>query len=213
MVADRRIGILLVATGLVVVGAGCSSPAESESSVVTVETAPVDETPADTVLVGDTIQVVVSEAPADTVLSESRRLCDAAFLSSVATDALAPAAPARWMIRQDYEDEKWDQYDTGGIIRPDRSWIGPEPRTLACINESRKPEGSYQAGGTAFRRVWTIRLVRWEDGSVFAERLFSGGAPPSMTLCWEGTQCNDYGSQPVEALRDWLDHLMSEASP
>lgn len=200
--ADRRIRILLAATGLVAVGMGCSSPAESESSAVAVETIPV--------VVGETIQV--SEAPAHPVVVESRDLCDAAFSSSVATDALPLAAPVRWMHRLGYEDQQWDQHDTESHGRG--RWIGPEPGSLACISASRQPVDSYRGGGTAFRRVWTVRLVPWGDGSVFLERVFIGGAPPPAFVCFAADPelCDAYGSSPVEALEDWLDHLMGEAS-
>ena len=194
IVADRRIGILLVATGLVAVGMGCSSqgdiPAESETSQV----------------------VVVERTPSP----ESRRLCDAAFSSSVATDALALAAPTLWLIREEYEADStaiFSQENEGWMIHLVGSGIETEPRTLACISESREWEGKYEGGGDAFRRVWTVRLVRWGEGSAFVEQVFSGGAPPSGIFCDEGPGCDGYGLAPIEALEDWLDDLIGEASP
>jgi len=193
--------LVIVVMVVVAVSVGCSPqggmPAASESERVVVSTVPASE--------------IVVEPPADPVLAEARSLCDGAFSSPLATDVSAPAPPARWLTKREYENELWTQPtgDTEGVTMPDGSWVGPEPNTLVCILEGREVAGRYEGGGPAFRRIWTTRVVSCEDGTVLVEQVFQGGDPPIVTLCPEGvTECPGYGPEPEQALRDWLEELI-----
>jgi len=133
-------------------------------------------------------------------LPEAASLCEAA--SSSEESGGTPATPVLTLLHIGFEGEKWYPGPEIGFIEaqsPD------QVQTVVCIAESSYQVGTYTSGGGAYRREWTVRLVRLSDGAVLASDRFTGGEPPEITYAHAG-----YGEPPTQEALQWVVSRLSD---
>ncbi len=125
---------------------------------------------------------LVTTACSSGVAPKVGALCDKAYSSSV--EPGSPEAPVLIILNKEYEGKKWEIYK-----HPFIETVSVNAKTIVCIRESREEDGNYiyyegkdrQRSGTAYRRIWDIRLVQFENGSFIGKGSFVGGNPPPNT--------------------------------
>ena len=198
------VGLTIGVLGILTFSMSCASQTVTPSAVV-VATVKVEGT---VEVVSTVVEVIVTPEPE---LARSMDLCEAAFSSAPGENSSTPQRPVRSLVILEYREDRWR--DTARSVFPDEVRSGPGFATLICIKESRQKVGTYDKGGTAYKRIWTVRLVNWQDGTIFAEEVFQGTAPPLMNLCpQDNPQCDGYGNPPIESTREWVIRLMEEST-
>ncbi|MCS7287042.1 MAG: DUF1080 domain-containing protein [Anaerolineae bacterium] len=102
------------------------------------------------------------------------------------------------LVYEEYEEKGWE-------IRalPHGPEYAFEVNTLACVKEGRDRVATYTPGNIpGYRLIWNVRLVRWPNGEVLAEKTLMGYDPPSVYVGVPTSAV--YGRPPEIDLMEWL---------
>lgn len=141
-------------------------------------------------------------------LSKAQTLCEEAFLPNVERHSSTPESPFCRLFKREYRDESWG-YSLSDADPLEPSCAGVN--AVICIREGREPEGRHSGGGVVYRKVWSVRLVDWHDGTVLEKAAFRGTPPLWIVLCPEtNPDCDGYGDPPKEEFKNWFFGLIGK---
>jgi len=193
--------ILCIFTLGILAGCGSSSPAPQPAS-----TPVVTPSLASTATLIPTPTLIPTLAP-NTLTDQAGMKCEQAFASSVKNQAVS--SPLFTLVQNKYDAENiitWHAEINSEKTHPlTEARSADEVQTLVCVQELRTLVGGYTDGTNAFVITWKVRLVRWADGVVVAEKSFKGGQPSQAKI--HGG--DGYGEPPSKEYREWLLNLFA----